>query len=137
VNVEFFHSTTDMSLAGRISEAELEVMKILWREAVPVPFGTIRTELHGKMGWEKSTIATLLRRLQDKGVVTSNEERMRFYTPNITSEEYIQSEEQSMIDKLYGGNVKNLVSALCSRGKLTEDDIDDLKQYFQIGGGRE
>ena len=126
-----------MGVAEKISEAELEVMKILWREARPVPFGDIRTELNLKMGWEKSTIATLLRRLQDKGAVTGQERRVRYYTPNITSEEYIQAEEQNMIDKLYGGSAKNLVAALCSRGKLTESDIDDLKEYFQIGGENE
>ena len=123
-----------MGLAEKISEAELEVMKILWREARPVPFGDIRAELHKKMGWEKSTIATLLRRLQDKGAVSAKEQRVRYYTPNITNEEYIQTEEQSMIDKLYGGSAKSLVAALCSRGKITETDIDELKAYFQMGG---
>ena len=123
-----------MGLAERISEAELEVMKILWREARPVPFGDIRAELHGKMGCEKSTIATLLRRLQDKGAVSAKEQRVRYYMPNITSEEYIQTEEQGMIDKLYGGSAKSLVAALCSRGKITEMDIDELKAYFQMGG---
>ena len=112
-------------------------MKILWREAKPVPFGDIRIELNGKMGWEKSTIATLLRRLQDKGAVSAQERRIRYYTPNITNGEYIQAAEQDMIDKLYGGSVKNLVTALCIRGKLTEEDIDDLKEYFQMGGESE
>jgi len=134
VNVEFSRSTIDMGLIAKISEAELEVMKILWREAKPVPFGDIRAELNRKKGWEKSTIATLLRRLQDKGAVSAQEQRVRYYIPNITSEDYIQSEEQSMIDRLYGGSAKNLVAALCSRGKLTQADIDDLKEYFQMGG---
>ena len=126
-----------MGLAEKISEAELEVMKILWREANPAPFGYIRAELNTKMGWEKSTIATLLRRLQDKGAVSAQKQRIRLYFPNITSEEYVQAEEQSMIDKLYGGSVKNLVAALCSRGKLTKADIDDLKEFFQVGGENE
>ena len=126
-----------MSLAEKISEAELEVMKILWREAKPVPFGDIRAELHKKTGWEKSTIATLLRRLQDKGAVSAQEHHVRYYTPNITRDEYIQTEEQNMIDKLYGGNARNLVAALCNRGKITEADIDELKSYFQMGGEKE
>ena len=124
-----------MNLAENISDAEHEVMKILWREARPVPFSDIRLELHEKMGWEKSTIATLLRRLQDKGAVSARVQKVRYYTPNIPHEEYIQSKEQSMIDKLYGGSAKNLVAALCHRGKITEADIDELKEYFQIGGG--
>lgn len=126
-----------MGLAERISEAELEVMKILWREGKPVPFSAIRSELGEKMKWEKSTIATLLRRLLDKGAVSARENRIRYYSPNVTSEEYAQAEERSLIDKLYGGSVKNMVAALCSRGEITEADIDELKAFFRMGGDGE
>nr|WP_300911604.1 BlaI/MecI/CopY family transcriptional regulator [uncultured Acetatifactor sp.] len=51
----------------KLSDAELEVMRILWREKQAVSFSDIRTELSDTVGWEKSTIATLLRRLQKKG----------------------------------------------------------------------
>ena len=107
-------------------------MKILWLENTPMPFSGIRSALRDKTGWEKSTIATLLRRLQDKGAISAHEGRIRYYTPNITNEEYIQAEEQDLIDKLYGGSVKNMVAALCSRGKITEADLDELKAYFQM-----
>ena len=121
-----------MNLSNKISEAELEVMKILWREARPVTFGVIRTELNEKMGWEKSTVATLLRRLQDKGVVSVQEKRINYYKPNITKEEYIKAKEKNMIDKLYEGSAKNFVAALCRQGEITEEDIDELKSYFQM-----
>ena len=55
------------ALTVKISDAELEVMRILWREKQAVSFSDIRAELSDKTGWEKSTIATLLRRLQKKG----------------------------------------------------------------------
>ena len=113
-----------------ISEAELEVLKILWREDKPLPFSDIRIELNKSKGWEKSTIATLLRRLQDKGAVSAQESRIRYYTPTITREEYRQVEEQSFIDRLYEGSAKNFVAALCNRGELTESDINELKTYF-------
>jgi BlaI family penicillinase repressor len=126
-----------MNLAERISEAEAEVMKILWREARPVPFREILSELNEKMSWKKPTISTLLRRLQDKGVISVHEQSPRFYyyAPNITQAEYIQTEEKNMIDKLYGGSAKNFVAALCERGELTEADIDELKAHFKMGGG--
>lgn len=122
-----------MNSLNKISEAELEVMKILWREARPVPFSDIRTELNKKMGWEKSTIATLLRRLQNKGVVSVQEKQVHYYTANITKDEYIKVQEKSMIDKLYEGSAKKFVAALCHRGELTEADIDELKLYFHMG----
>ena len=126
-----------MGLAERISEAELEVMKILWREGKPVPFRALRTELSEKKKWEKSTIATLLRRLLDKGAVSASEGKVRYYVPNVSNDEYVQAEEQSMIDKLYGGSAKNMVAALCNRGKITEADVDELKAFFRMGGDRE
>lgn len=97
----------------KISDAELEVMSILWREKRSVPFSDIRTELNSKMGWEKSTIATLLRRLLKKGAISVQEREIHYYTPNISKEDYIKFKEKSLIDKLYEGSAKNFVAALC------------------------
>lgn len=116
----------------KISDAELEVMKILWQKRQPVPFSDIRTELNRQMGWEKSTIATLLRRLLGKGAISRQEKEVHYYTPNISKEDYTMSKEKSLIDKLYEGSAKNFVAALCQSGELTEDDIDELKAYFRM-----
>jgi BlaI family penicillinase repressor len=126
-----------MSLAEKISNAELEVMRILWHAKEPVPFSDIRVALQNTKGWEKSTINTLIRRLADKGVIAAQKHGMTVYTPNITEAEYIQAEEQNMLDKLYAGSAKNLIAALCRRGKLSEADIDELKAYFKMGGNRQ
>lgn len=120
----------------KISDAELEVMKILWREERSVPFSDIRTELNSKMGWEKSTIATLLRRLLKKGAVSIQEKEIHYYTPNISKEVYTKFKERSWFDKLYEGSAKKFVAALCQSGELTEDDIDELKAYFRMEDGK-
>ncbi len=117
----------------KISDAELEVMQILWREKRAVPFGDIRTELNSKMGWEKSTIATLLRRLLRKGAISIQEKEVHYYVSNISKEDFIKFKEKSLIDKLYEGSAKNFVAALCQSGELTEADIDELKMYFRMG----
>lgn len=117
----------------KISDAELEVMKILWREKQAVSFTDIRTELSDKMGWGKSTIATFLRRLQKKGAISIQEKEIHYYMPNITKEDYIMLKKRSLIDKLYDGSTKNFVAALCQNGELTEADIDELKMYFRMG----
>lgn len=116
----------------KISEAELEVMRILWREKEAVSFRAIRTELSDEMGWEKSTIATLLRRLQKKGAISIQEKEIHYYMPNITKEDYITIKKKNLIDKLYDGSTKNFVAALCQNGELTEADIDELKMYFRM-----
>lgn len=117
----------------KISDAELEVMRILWREKRAVSFSDIRTELSDRMGWGKSTIATLLRRLQKKGALSVQDKEIHYYMPNITKEDYIARRKKSFIDKLYDGSTKNFVAALCQSGELTEADIDELKAYFRMG----
>lgn len=122
------------TVSYKISDAELEVMRILWREDQAVSFSDIRTELSDKMGWEKSTIATLLRRLQKKGAISIQEKEIHYYMPNITKEDYVMFRKRSLIDKLYDGSTKNFVAALCQNGELTEADIDELKMYFRMEG---
>lgn len=123
-----------MHLADKISNAELEVMKILWRKRLPISFSDIRSELQDVKGWDKSTINTLVRRLVEKNVISAKKCGVIQYTPNISEAEYKLAEEQNLINRLYGGSAKNLVAALCHRGELTEDDIDELKAYFKMGG---
>lgn len=118
------------TISCKISDAELEVMGILWREKQAVSFTDIRTELSSKMGWEKSTIATLLRRLQKKGAVSMEEREIHYYTPNISKEAYIKCREKNLINKLYEGSTKKFIAAFCQSGDLTEADIDELKMYF-------
>lgn len=121
-----------MSLAQKIANAELEVMKILWREDKPVCFSEIREELQETKKWNISTINTLVRRLAGKGVIKMRKQGVAFYTPNITEAEYRRAEEQNMLDKLYGGSAKNFVAALCQNGRLSESDIDELKEFFSL-----
>ncbi len=121
------------SINYKISDAELEVMSILWREKQAVSFSAIRAELSDSIGWEKSTIATLLRRLQKKGAVSVQEKEIHYYMPNMTKDEYMMFRKKSLIDKLYDGSTKNFVAALCQNGELTEADIDELKSYFRMG----
>ena len=122
-----------MNLADKITNAELEVMKLLWREQSAVSFSDIRAQLQKAKGWEKSTINTLVRRLVDKGVISAEKRGVMQYTPNIMETQYKTAEEQSLINRLYNGSAKNLVAALCHRGELTEADIDELKAYFKMG----
>ena len=121
------------TISFKISDAELEVMRILWREKQAVTFSDIRTELSDKMSWEKSTIATLLRRLQKKGAISIQEKEVHYYMPNITKEEYIMFSKKSLIDEFFDGSAKSFVAALCQNGELTEADIDELKKYFRMG----
>lgn len=125
-----------MGLAEKISNAELEVMRILWRENKPVSFAEIRIELQNTKKWEKSTINTLVRRLVGKKVISADKQDVTYYTPNISEADFIKKEETNMLNKLYGGSAKKFVAAMYDNGQLSEEDIDELKEYFKMGGSK-
>jgi len=122
-------------MTPKISDSELEVMRILWREGRPLSFTEIRKELELATDWKKSTMQTLLIRLRDKGILATQEHYVTLYSPTITEEEHVQAEGQNFINKLFGGSAKNLVAALYRGGKLGQNDVDELKNFFNMEAG--
>jgi BlaI family penicillinase repressor len=113
----------------KISDSELEIMYILWREKRPMSFAEIRKELEVKMSWNKSTIQTLIIRLRDKGFISSEFHHVTLFSSVIAEEDYLQG----FIDKLFDGSAMNYMTALCRNGTLCEEDIDELKAFFSKG----
>lgn len=116
----------------KISDSELEVMRLLWREGRPLSFAEIRTELENKTKWSKSTIQTLVVRLRDKGAISTHTQYVTLYSPAVTEQEYILAEGKLFLDKLFKGSAKKLVASLCENGQLDESDIDELKRFFTL-----
>jgi len=119
-------------MVSKIADSELEVMLILWQEGRPLSFAEIRTALESKTDWKKSTIQTLLGRLRDKGIVSTHEHYVTLYSPNVSEADYIKTEGQNFLDKLFDGSAMKLVTALCQSGQLDENDVDELKAFFQM-----
>lgn len=117
--------------AGKIQDAELEVMRVLWEAGKPVPLLEIRKVLTERCGWEDSTIKTLLRRLQDKHIVKL--EKRGIYKAVVSEEEYNQWSTHTFVNKIFAGSAKKLVASLVSEGKLNEKDIQELSEMFNRG----
>lgn len=118
-------------LAGKIQDSELEVMRVLWAAGEALPLIEIRRALSACCGWEDSTIKTLLRRLQAKGIVRL--ERRGIYSAVISEEEYNQWSTHAFVNKIFAGSAKKLVASLVSGGQLDEKDIKELSAMFNVG----
>lgn len=118
---------------NKITDAELEVMKAVWKKNEPVPYSYIRTILTQQMGWESPTVNTLVNRLVKKGVLLQEKKEVYYYTAAISEEEYTQTKVKSFIQKVYHGNVKGLLSALVNYGDITEEDIEELRKQLKNG----
>lgn len=113
-----------------IGEAELEIMKVLWKENRPVNTQFINKAVEEK-GWKRTTISTFLTRLSQKGAVSGKKEGNTFYYEALISEkEYRKSKTSSLISSLFGGSVKDFTAALFEDEALSKSDIDELKAFI-------
>ena len=117
--------------SGKIQDSELEVMRVLWSAGEALPLIEIRRVLSLRCGWEDSTIKTLLRRLQAKGIVRL--ERRGVYSAVVTREEYSRWSTRTFVNKIFAGSAKKLVASLVSDGQLDEKDIAELTAMFNAG----
>lgn len=123
---------TDIS--SKITDSELEVMKVLWEAGKPLPITDIRQALQETKGWESTTIKTLVQRLCNKGAVLQEKQKYFLYTPAVSESEYNDWATGNLIRKLYRGSAKNLVAALVQSDTLTKEDVEELRGFFHVEG---
>ena len=119
-------------LAGKISDSELEVMKLLWQAGDALPVTEIRETLQRTRGWEATTVKTLVSRLVSKGALRQEKRNVFYYSPLITEREYNAWATDSLIRRLYNGSARELVAALVRSEGLTQQDIEELRTMFKV-----
>lgn len=120
------------SLADKISDSELEVMKLLWRAEDALPVTEIREALQRSRGWEATTVKTLVSRLVSKGVIAQEKRNVFYYSPRITEQEYNDWATGNLIHRLYNGSARDLVAALVHSEGLTRQDLEELQAMFRV-----
>ena len=113
-------------LAEKISDAELEVMQVLWQSGEPIPIARVRELLAQRREWDGSTVKTLLRRLCEKGAVQAEKREVFYYSPLISQQEYQNWSTNTLIDRVYQGSAKALAAFLVRGDQLTADDLKQL-----------
>ncbi|MBR3341475.1 MAG: BlaI/MecI/CopY family transcriptional regulator [Clostridiales bacterium] len=120
------------NLASKITDSELEVMKLLWRTEDALPVTVIREKLQESKGWEPATIKTLISRLVSKGVVRQEKRNVYYYSPVITEKEYSSWATKDLITRLYNGKARDLIASLVNSEGLSQDDIAELRDMFKV-----
>lgn len=117
-----------------IGDAELEIMKVIWNSKEPITSLDIGKEVEDK-GWKKTTIATFLARLVEKGALSANKQgKLYYYTPLITEKEYKKSQTKNLIKTLYNGSVRDFAVSFFEEQNLSDEDIQELKAIFEDKG---
>lgn len=113
-----------------VSDAELEILEVLWAADRALNAGEIRSVLNEHKDWERTTILTLIQRLVKKGVIAQEKNEVYYYTPCIAREDYVREETRNFVNKFFKGSTKNLAAALVDSDSLTKKDIEELRDYF-------
>ncbi|HBI60492.1 MAG TPA: BlaI/MecI/CopY family transcriptional regulator [Lachnospiraceae bacterium] len=119
-----------MSALPQISEAEYEVMKIVWKYA-PINTNEITEKLLETSSWSPKTIQTLIKRLVNKGVLAyEKDSRVFVYTPLVRESDYIGQESKSFLDRFYEGNITTMLSSFIENDRLSETEINSLRSLL-------
>lgn len=121
----------DNMVDRKISDAELEILEVLWAADGALNANEIRARLNEKKDWERTTVLTLIRRLLDKGVIAQEKREVYYYSPCVERSSYVKEETKSFLNKFFKGNAKNLAAALIEDENLSREDIEELRSYFQ------
>lgn len=121
-----------MSKLPQISEAEFEIMKVVWKNA-PISTTEITERLTKTTSWSPKTIQTLIKRLVNKKALTyEKQSRVFVYTPLVQENEYIGQESNSFLKRYYNGDIIAMLSAYIENDKLSETEIENLRSLLSI-----
>lgn len=113
-----------------IGEAELEVMKAIWKSKEAISTPQIEKEI-AQHGWKRSTITTFLARLVNKGAISAEKRgKTMFYTPIITAKQYKKTQVKNLLKNVFDGSAQDLVVSLFEEKSFTENDISELRAIF-------
>lgn len=122
-----------MKTLPQISEAEFEVMKIIWKYA-PISTNDITEKLTQTTTWSPKTIQTLIKRLITKGVLSyEKQSRVFVYTPLIAEKEYIGQKSRSFLARYYDGDITAMLSSYLEDDTLSKSEIDTLRSLLRKG----
>lgn len=115
----------------KISEAEWQVMKLIWKTS-PLTSEKIIASLSDKMNWSTQTIKTFITRLIKKEAIGFEKTgRIYNYYPLISENECIKLENESFLQKVYDGALGILFTKFLEEENLSNDEIEELENLLK------
>lgn len=119
-----------MELVPSISEAEHQVMKVIWNDN-PITAMEIIKVLTKTTDWKPKTIKTLINRLLKKDAI-GYEKSGRVYNYHFLIEEadFVKTESRMFLNRIFGGAMKPMLVTMVENEDLTLEDLDELRKHI-------
>lgn len=114
----------------KITDAELEVLNVLW-EKQPQTAREIIDKIKLQKNWTDKTVRTLIKRLYDKGILDmekGNKEYM--FSTYVSQEQYRSYTKDKVAKKLFNGSISSMLLNFMGESQLSKEDIDELKEFL-------
>jgi len=114
-----------------LGDLQLAIMRVLW-ERGEASASVVHKALLAERGLAPTTIATMLRKMEDKGIVRHRQEGRQFvYASSIDESEVNRSMVGELVERLFAGDPKALVSHLLEEGELDIEEIEALSARIE------
>ena len=113
----------------KLFDSELKVMEVLWEQG-PKTAKEIVDVLSERIGWNKNTTYTVIKKCIEKGAIERGEPGF-LCTPLVTKDEVARSETEQLIDKMFGGSSELFFSSFLKNQGLSEADAIRLARMIE------
>lgn len=115
----------------RLADLQLAIMHVLW-ERGSATVAEVRAALQPERDLAHTTVGTMLAKMEDNGQVRHrNDGRVNIYRPAIRRDQVSKSMVNDLADRLFGGDVKEMVCHLLDGQDLTPDDLAELRRMIR------
>ena len=123
-----------MKEAPRISEAEWEVMKVLWKKSPALAQDIIQALTTATARWSPATVKTMLNRLVGKGALQYERTGKSYlYSPAVAEAQCRAAEADSFLNRVFDGSLSPMLSHFVRSRRLSQKDLDSLEQILRDG----
>jgi len=115
----------------RLGDLQLRIMKVLWQTA-PASVAEVQQQLDGEP-LAYTTVATMLRKMEDRGLLRHREEGRRFlYDPAVSADDVTRSMAHDLVDRLFQGSLAATVSHLLETREVSAQELARLERLIQL-----
>lgn len=119
-----------MTKTSSLGELQLAILRVLW-SCGEATASDVHAALHAERGLAPTTIATMLKKMENRGLVTHREDGRRFiYRPAVTEEVVTRSMVADLTERLFGGKASELVGHLLAEHDIDRSELAELNRLI-------
>jgi len=113
----------------RLGDLQLRIMRVLWKLG-PACVADVQQELGDRLAY--TTVATMLRKMEDRGLVRHRQQQRRFiYQAAVSDDDVTRSMADDLVDRLFEGSLADTVSHLLETREVSRKELARLEQLIQ------